>query len=254
MNRKHGYILSAVLPLTLAACGGGGSDSPAVDNGKPQQLGKTANYVGALFTAPANQSSAISTSVTNDSSNLTLTTNSGDRFTLPRTTEGASRQGNILIYGSTTGKGGHFTAPDNRSYQSFMVSDNSYAYTQFGVAYASDNTIGGFYRGQPVGTMPASGTATYRGDAIVALFNGENFNETEHGTVRADADFAARKLQFSLNSASHQGSIDAAINDNLFIGANSNNSVAGVFYGPNADEIAGSYSATGVFAVYGAKR
>jgi outer membrane receptor (OMR) family iron transporter len=254
MNRKNHNILFAVLPLGLAACGGGsGGDNPTVDN-KPQQLGKTANYIGAIFMAPANQSSAHETVGTNDSSNLTLTTSNGDRFILPRTSEGANQRGNMLIYGSATGKDGHFTAPDNRSYQSFQVSDNSYAYTQFGFAYASDNTLGGFYRGQPVGSMPTSGTATYRGDAIVATFNGENFNKTELGTVRADADFAARKLQFSLNSASHQGSIDAAIDNNLFIGANSNNSVGGVFYGPNAEEIAGSYSAAGVFAVYGAKR
>lgn len=255
MKEKTNKALLMALPLVLAACGGGGGDNPAADNDKPQQLGKTANYVGALFTTPANKARDPAIAATSDSSNLVLhVTNSSETYTLPSTTAGATRQGNILIYGSVTGKGGNFVAPDKRSYQSFQVSDNSYAYVQFGFANGTDNNIGAFYRGVPVGTMPTSGTATYRGDAIVGTFNGEQFNKTELGTVRADANFAAKKLQFSLNSASHQGSIDAAIEKNTFVGVNSKGNVGGVFYGPNAEEIAGSYSADGIFAVFGAKR
>ena len=120
-NRKNSNILFAVLPLGLAACGGGsGGDNPTVDN-KPQQLGKTANYIGAIFMAPANQSGAHETVGTNDSSNLTLTTSNGDRFILPRTSEGANQRGNMLIYGSATGKDGHFTAPDNRYISLFRL-------------------------------------------------------------------------------------------------------------------------------------
>ena len=256
MKGKTNKALLIALPLALAACGGGGGgDNPAADNDKPQQLGKTANYVGALFTTPANKVRDPEVRGTGDSSNMVLhVTGSGESYTLPPTTAGATRQGNILIYGSATGKGGNFTAPDKRSYQSFQVSDNSYTYVQFGFANSTDNTLGAFYRGVPVGTMPTSGTATYRGDAIVGTFSGEQFNQTELGTVRADADFSAKKLQFSLSSASHQGSLDAAIEDNRFLGVNSKSNVAGVFYGPNAEEIAGSYSSTGIFAVFGAKR
>ena len=55
---KTNKALLIALPLALAACGGGGGgggDNPTVDNTKPQQLGKTADYVGALFTTPANK-------------------------------------------------------------------------------------------------------------------------------------------------------------------------------------------------------
>ena len=257
MKGKTNKALLIALPLALAACGGGGGggDNPAADNVKPQQLGKTADYVGALFTTPANNTSAPVVRPTSDSSNMVLhVTGSSESYTLPPTTAGATKQRNILIYGSATGKGGSFIAPDKRSYQSLQVSDSSYSYVQFGFANGTDNNLGGFYRGQPVGAMPTNGTATYRGDAIVATFKGEQFDKTELGTVRADADFAEKKLQFSLNSPNHNGSVEAAIEDNRFVGVNSKGSVGGVFYGPNAEEIAGSYSATGAFAVFGAKR
>ena len=257
MKGKTNKALLIALPLALAACGGGGGggDNPAADNVKPQQLGKTADYVGALFTTPANNTSAPVVRPTSDSSNMVLhVTGSSESYTLPPTTAGATKQRNILIYGSATGKGGSFIAPDKRSYQSLQVSDNSYSYVQFGFANGTDSNLGGFYRGQPVGAMPTNGTATYRGDAIVATFKGEQFDKTELGTVRADADFAEKKLQFTLNSPNHNGSVEAAIEDNRFVGVNSKGSVGGVFYGPNAEEIAGSYSATGAFAVFGAKR
>ena len=117
MKGKTNKALLIALPLALAACGGGGGggDNPAADNVKPQQLGKTADYVGALFTTPANNTSAPVVRPTSDSSNMSLhVSGSGESYTLPPTTAGATKQRNILIYGSATGKGGSFIAPDKR--------------------------------------------------------------------------------------------------------------------------------------------
>lgn len=97
---KTNKALLIALPLALAACGGGGGgDNPTVDNTEPQQLGKTANYVGALFTTPANKVRDPEVRGTSDTSNMKLhVTNSGESYTLPPTTAGATKQRNILSH------------------------------------------------------------------------------------------------------------------------------------------------------------
>ena len=162
MSGKINKLLLLALPLALAACGGGGGDNPAADNNKPQNQNNNSaqpddgvTYTGVMFNAKGERAP------TTGRSKFVL--NDGKvQYQLPRSSQGATQQGNLLIYGSATGKGGHYTAPDGKSYESFQMSNNLYYYSQFGVAKPVDGEIGGFYRGVAVSNMPTSGSATYK--------------------------------------------------------------------------------------------
>ncbi len=254
MSRKINKLLLLALPLALAACGGGGGDNPAADNNKPQNQNNNSaqpddgvTYTGVMFNAKGERAP------TTGRSKFVL--NDGKvQYQLPRSSQGATQQGNLLIYGSATGKGGHYTAPDGKSYESFQLSNNLYYYSQFGVAKPVDGEIGGFYRGVAVSNMPTSGSATYKGDAIVGLWSGDNFNRTEAGTVQANADFAGKKLAISLASPSYKGNINANIEGSNFSGKDGSKSTIGSFYGPNAEELGGTYDDNNTTAVFGARR
>jgi len=139
MSGKINKLLLLALPLALAACGGGGGDNPAADNNKPQNQNNNSaqpddgvTYTGVMFNAKGERAP------TTGRSKFVL--NDGKvQYQLPRSSQGATQQGNLLIYGSATGKGGHYTAPDGKSYESFQLSNNLYYYSQFGVAKPVDN-------------------------------------------------------------------------------------------------------------------
>lgn len=109
----------------------------------------------------------------------------------------------------------------------------------------------------PGGSVPTSGTATYSGKVEGILRNGVGAFEYGSGDLSLQANFGTRALMGTFNNmkangnAWHDMNVNAAWNANsseiqgTLSGNGMNGAVNGKFFGPNAEEIGGSWTANG---------
>ncbi|BFU61113.1 MULTISPECIES: Slam-dependent surface lipoprotein [Rodentibacter] len=125
-----------------------------------------------------------------------------------------------------------------------------YSDTRFGVKGSPDENNKGymFYNGNPTKDMPASGTAAYSGQSIIAVYDVPALEDEDYyqGTSKFNVDFGNKTLKGSLDIQNIQPvNIDAKISGNSFTGTAKSDSipssgaVEGKFYGENAKEMAG---------------
>lgn len=134
--------------------------------------------------------------------------------------------------------------------------------------------FGAYYQGYltPEGAVPKNGTVTYTGAAIV--YNTKTLNDDKYtnslgltANTRLTADFDKRELTGTITIDDHylnrmehlslpaKSEIYAKITGNTFAGSKNNVSTEGKFFGPKAEEVAGTFQdkQQNIGGVFGAK-
>lgn len=280
--------LALALPLALAACGGGGGDNNAPTD-KPPVMDQAAQNAGLTPTdlkALADYSTAVQPSYNSEVIGFTLNVKAANLATGNVSKESAkhTRSAGFSFvdtigseYLSLPNRGNYKTEPGQQiadvdiyqnyrkfntgpSYKYFIVSDEGYTASQFGIARTdgSDPIIHGFFRGHttPATSMPNSGSAQYSGEAIL-LPDLLSPGSIPVGAVAAGVDFGRKSMTFSI--ATHHGykaAMDAKIAGSAFMGKSGTKTLDGFFTGNAAGEMVGEYFdlPAGIAAVFGAKR
>ncbi len=138
------------------------------------------------------------------------------------------------------------------------ISGKEYKYTRFGIykdGYGEDNYSKLFAIGVRTKDMPTSGSAIYKGDAVLshqfALDDG-NFLTAEHGKSLLEVNFAEKMVEGTLSNWEHSQDV-ISFNANINGTKIESDKVNGRFFGPNAAEAAGVYrdEANHTFASFG---
>jgi hypothetical protein len=162
---------------------------------------------------------------------------------------------------NTAGTGG------NLSYASYGIWLESNAVSVLAGSSNQVTRVSSFVVGNatPVGDMPGSGSATYRGQAVAVELNGNASPRTLSGPLNATADFASGQVTATADlTGSADGSSfgrvsmsNLAISGNTFSGsatssAGHTGSAEGGFAGPSAVELGGTFELNGPSTVHGA--
>lgn len=147
-----------------------------------------------------------------------------------------------------------------KDFNYFLASNSKYKYIQFGLGKNNDYDpiLIGYYRAKttPEASMPNSGTFTYQGEFVtLPEFVGDN--NSPIGVVTASVNFANKDayMLFSTHNG-YRGEISAEIIGSTLNGKTGSKAVTGIFGGPNANEITGTYGDTdaNILGLYGAAR
>ena len=246
--------------LALTACGGGGDDSPEVNqptnpaannggnnNGGNNNGGNTGGNTSAEFT-PAQVAtwSVVGTNKLQFKSNTEKGSNdTKEKFNKITV---AGKEVEIIPTGVNLATK---TYNNNQNTYKITTSGNAgatgTAYARYGlVADGTNSTVSVFYQGEPTSNMPTKGTdITYKGRAFAFR---PSDNTAFSGDSTFHVNFEGKKLTGTINNweeitelkatAPKTVSISATINGNTFKGSNNQ----GKFYGKDAQNLAGSFA------------
>ena len=238
----HRSTLACAIFLSLAACGGGND-------------GKTPAVINPV--TPNNTNNAAPPARTNSNSG-TNNTGSTEGRVLITSRNGATRPVENIIRGNNgfralqvDGKIIQLEYPNLPSSGNFyevntsgvhsIISGKWLSYSRFGVH--SDLNTGmdyTFYVGNPtpVSSIPASGSATYQGLAVMSVDQGEY----ETGDASFRADFNDRTLEGSVKVSGPDVILRGQIKANYFEGTHDGIAMEGRFFGPQASELGGMFA------------
>lgn len=137
--------------------------------------------------------------------------------------------------------------------------NNNYTYVTFG-AYETRSSSDVLANGEltPVGNMPNSNTVHYVGNS---LYEEPSSKQWYRGTAELTVDFGAKKIAGELlpnaNQSTHpKYELEGDITGNAFNGEKNGVKMQGHFFGPNAEELAGTFNDTkaNLKGAFGAKQ
>jgi len=249
----------------------GANETVTIGGGLSQEAAYTYDTVNErvlTYGAPSSVSTTAEVSASYDSNQdvATISFNSGN--------------GTSLTYSSTADT--FTTLPGQSSILAMVKADGSnyillanpydfnYDYQTFGVwatgVNSGSGTVGGFSYGNTtaVSAIPTSGTATYLGDIGGFYSNSSGVDKLMSADLTASANFANRTIGVatsnsivtdlstytSNSSLDFTGTLSYSSGSNEFsgtitTGGGMSGSMTGVFYGPAANEIGGTYAAQG---------
>ena len=300
-------VLSSLMALGLAGCGGGGTTAPTIDMSAATGAGTALDpYVmpthipagtnggmedylsqtGGVWKYNINWQEPINLGTTPISLKQIVYDSTNDTWTVwYKISATSSVSGGTLRYDSSTGNysgclpGETCSWPGDTDLMLFDKSASASQYGTFGYAHFDDLTsyevFDYFITGlaTDVANMPASGTAVYSGDFEVTWLQGGWFYRTTGGKIGVNADFSLGTLDIvtttpgtfngETNDATTSNTYaiygNATISGNSFVDTgfygewrsaggtlldNYTGTLVGAFYGPSADELAGSFQQT----------
>lgn len=271
------YLALFFIAVFLTACAGGGSSGSSSGPSPFTSWSSVAPnvatpLVGSSTTATGSNSSA------SYSASGNVTFNSSRNFTAISMTTGAGTGASFSISAGDTisqGMGNGTVFASNKQGVGAIVTnpyDAAFEYQTFGTwgAYAGSpqpSAINSVSLGSatPVTGMPATGAANFSGFASGIYYQGAGGYFTT-ANMNAGVDFGARTIAFSTNNTLVSGSIGGGVVEaptlnmtgfatyatgtSKFSGTVSTangmiGGMSGQFFGPNANEIGGTYNATG---------
>lgn len=246
----------ASIAFAISACSGGGGSSPAPTTSVPSVNPPTVSVPSVTPPSPQ-QSSEYQGSIVPQIANT---------FTANAVQPTSHAQADKLQIGDTEiNLTPHFFAGIgenvNLNVKTYARGPIGTLYThlnnvKYGVVGTPSKTDYLFFIGKPTQEMLTSGTATYKGNALIysRALGGTDPNWTSEFTV----DFANNKLDGRLISSTNQSSfsLKADITGNTFEGTHNGNYTKGGFFGVGASELSGVVSdeKDDFTGVYGAKK
>lgn len=243
--------LSAIVSIALAlsACSGGGGSSPAPTASIPPVTPpvtpppqESSEYQGFIVPQKANIFTAESVQPTSHAQADKLVIENTEIALTPHFFAGVDDNVTLNIGTYARGrKGTLYTHLENVKY-GFVGSPSKTDYL--------------FFIGKPTQEMPASGTATYNGNALIYSLARQGSDAGWTSTFAVD--FAQKTLEGRLISSTAESgfSLKADITGNTFEGTHNGNYTKGGFFGADASELSGVVSAEkdDFTGVYGAKK
>ena len=237
-TKRTAAVLFAAL-LGLTACSSGSDDSPST-NSTPTNPSKPANPSNPSTPAAGGNKTAL-IAPRGDMANAQVTEVSGNYNSNEITING--RKFTVQRPGIISG--GFTDISDSTGHS--VVSGSKFSYVRFGSnTYFENNgtnvtkAYNSFAIGDitPVNAVPTSGKATYAGDATIGI-DSTTFLK---GTSSFNVDFGAKTIKGNATNGAFTLPLEGQINGNAFNGTKDGIQMQGNFYGPQAQELGGTYS------------
>lgn len=235
MNAIKISALACAAIFSLAACGShkDKSNAPNINSASP----------GTVKPAPDNQTPPVSGNTITSSANLAFDAN-GNTVTVSGNRNGTiTIDGKEIVIKNPSIQSGGYTNINDASSHSF-VSGSNYSYVTFG-SYEDKSARKNYAFAMGDNLAPESalkGNATYKGGAS---FDGLENAHIQEALSEFNVDFNKKTITGKITHKDQESwVVDLAgkIVGNSFSGENGNNKMKGNFYGPQANELAGTYS------------